>query len=97
MKLCSAWQHLLIRHSSCFISVRVIVEKRCNFLLFQTNFTNRDNSLVCFRQIMFCIVWQLFANKDKYYDKDLYQNLEKEPVKEELEIVINAMDEIINS
>ena len=33
-------------------------------------------------------VWQLFANKDKYYDKDLYQNLEKEPVKEELEIVI---------
>ena len=32
--------------------------------------------------------WQLFANKDKYYEKDLYQNLEKEPVKEDLEIVI---------
>ena len=33
-------------------------------------------------------VWQLFANKDKYYVKGLYQQLEKEPVKEDLEIVI---------
>ena len=33
-------------------------------------------------------VWQLFANKDKYYNKDLYQNLEKEPIKEEIETVI---------
>ena len=33
-------------------------------------------------------VWQLFADKDKYYVKDLYQKLENEPVKEDLEIVI---------
>ena len=33
-------------------------------------------------------VWQLFANKDKYYVKGLYQQLEKEPVKEDLETVI---------
>ena len=32
--------------------------------------------------------WQLFAEKDKFYVKDLYQNLEKEPVKEKLELVI---------
>ena len=33
-------------------------------------------------------VWQLFADKDKYYVKDLYQNLENEPIKEDLETVI---------
>ena len=33
-------------------------------------------------------VWQLFADKDKYYVKDLYQNLENEPIKENLETVI---------
>ena len=33
-------------------------------------------------------VWQLFANKDKYYDKNLYQNLENEPIIEDLDIVI---------
>ena len=33
-------------------------------------------------------IWQLFADKDKYYVKDLYQNLENEPIKEDLETVI---------
>ena len=33
-------------------------------------------------------VWQLFADKEKYYVKGLYQSLEKEPVNEDLEIVI---------
>ena len=33
-------------------------------------------------------VWQLFADKDKYYVKNLYQNLENEPIKEDLETVI---------
>ena len=33
-------------------------------------------------------VWQLFANKERYYVKDLYQSLEKEPIKEDLETVI---------
>ena len=32
--------------------------------------------------------WQLFADKEKYYIPDLYKNLEKEPVKEELERTI---------
>lgn len=33
-------------------------------------------------------VWQLFAEKNKYYVKDLYKNLENQPVQEELERTI---------
>ena len=33
-------------------------------------------------------VWQLFADKDKFYEKGLYDKLESVPVKEDLEIVI---------
>ena len=33
-------------------------------------------------------VWQLFANKDKYYKKDLFQKLDSEKVNEDLETVI---------
>ena len=33
-------------------------------------------------------VWQLFAEKEKYYVPNLYKNLEKQPVQEDLEITI---------
>ena len=33
-------------------------------------------------------VWQLFADKDKFYEKDLYEKLQSLPVREDLEIVI---------
>ena len=33
-------------------------------------------------------VWQLFADKDKFYEKGIYEKLQSLPVKEDLEIVI---------
>ena len=33
-------------------------------------------------------VWQLFAEKDKYYEKDIFQKLESIKIKEELDTVI---------
>ena len=33
-------------------------------------------------------VWQLFANKKKYYEKGLYEKLQNEPIREDLELVI---------
>ena len=33
-------------------------------------------------------VWQLFADKDKFYEKGIYENLQSLPVNEDLEIVI---------